>query len=358
MPERIIVALSGGVDSAVTALLLRRAGHDVQGLFMHNWEEDEQGYCTAAEDFQDARRVAQELGMPLHKVDLSAQYRERVFADFLAGYRAGLTPNPDVLCNREIKFGDCLAHAQRLGGNWLATGHYARIEAGPDGPALHKGVDPGKDQSYFLHAVGRDRLARALMPLGTLHKDEVRELARSAGLPVSGKRDSTGICFIGERPFREFLERYIEHTPGPMRTPEGELVGEHVGLAFYTLGQRGGIGIGGTRGGSGAPWYVAAKRTADNTLIVTQGEDHPALFSRSLRTGEVNWLAAPPPDGSRVMVRLRYRQEDQPAHMQRHEQGVILVPEQPQRAVTPGQSAVLYQGTRCLGGGVIVQTDI
>jgi tRNA-specific 2-thiouridylase len=358
MRERIIVALSGGVDSAVTALLLVRAGHEVQGLFMHNWEEDEQGYCTSAEDFQDARRVAQELGIPLHKVDLSAQYRQRVFTDFLAGYRAGLTPNPDVLCNREIKFGDCLEHARRLGGRWLATGHYARIEAGPDGPQLHKGTDPGKDQSYFLHAVRRECLAHALMPLGPMHKDEVRELARSAGLPVFNKRDSTGICFIGERPFREFLEQYIEHEPGPICTPEGDQVGEHVGLAFYTLGQRGGIGIGGTRGGSGEPWYVAAKRAVDNTLVVTQGENHPVLFSRRLRTSAVNWLAAVPPDGTPVTVRLRYRQEDQPALVDVFQEGVMITPSEPQRAVTPGQSAVIYQGTRCLGGGVIVQTDI
>jgi tRNA-uridine 2-sulfurtransferase len=358
MRERIIVALSGGVDSAVTALLLLRAGHEVQGLFMHNWEEDEQGYCTAAEDFQDARRVAQELGIPLHRVDLSAQYRERVFTDFLAAYRAGLTPNPDVLCNREIKFGDCLEHAQRLGASRFATGHYARVENGPDGPALHKGVDPGKDQSYFLHAVHRERLGHVLMPLGTLHKEQVRELARSAGLPVFNKRDSTGICFIGERPFRQFLEQYIEHEPGPVRTPEGELVGEHVGLPFYTLGQRGGIGIGGMRGGSGDPWYVAAKRPGDNTLVVTQGENHPALFSRQLRTSGVNWLAAPPADATEITVRLRYRQEDQPARMVRHQDGVVITPAEPQRAVTPGQSAVIYQGTRCLGGGVITQTDI
>ncbi len=359
MGDRIIVGLSGGVDSAVTALLLLRAGHDVQGLFMHNWEEDEQGYCTAAEDFQDARRVAQELGIPLHRVDLSAQYRERVFTDFLAAYRAGLTPNPDVLCNREIKFGDCLAHAHRLGAGRLATGHYARIQTGTDGPELHKGTDPGKDQSYFLHAVHRERLAQALMPLGTLHKDAVRELARGAGLPVFDKRDSTGICFIGERPFRQFLEQYIEHQPGPIRTTEGEQIGEHVGLPFYTLGQRGGIGIGGTRGGSGQPWYVAAKRPADNTLLVTQGENHPALFSARLRTAAVNWLASTPPDGTDVTVRLRYRQEDQPARITHQpDGGVIITPVEPQRAVTPGQSAVIYQGSRCLGGGVIVQTDI
>jgi tRNA-uridine 2-sulfurtransferase len=360
MTGRIIVGLSGGVDSAVTALLLRRAGHDVQGLFMHNWDEDEQGYCTAAQDFQDARAVTQELGIPLHRVDLSGPYRQRVFTDFLAAYRAGLTPNPDVLCNREIKFGDCLAHAQRLGAGHLATGHYACIATGAEGPELHKGTDPAKDQSYFLHAVHHDRLAAAMMPLGTLHKEEVRELARRAGLPVFNKRDSTGICFIGERPFRQFLEQYIEHTPGPIRTVAGEQIGEHVGLPFYTLGQRGGIGIGGLRGASDEPWYVVAKQVLGNTLVVGQGENHPALFSRRIRTAAVNWLCAPEMrQDSAVTVRLRYRQEDQPARFETlADGGILITPEQPQRAVTPGQSAVLYRGTRCLGGGVIVQTDI
>jgi tRNA-specific 2-thiouridylase len=359
MGSRVIVALSGGVDSAVTALLLKRAGHDVAGLFMHNWEEDEQGYCTAAEDFQDARRVANELGIPLHKVDLTAQYRRQVFADFLAAYRAGLTPNPDVLCNREIKFGDCLRHAERLGAELLATGHYARIVQGADGPQLHKGEDPGKDQSYFLHAVRRERFARVLMPLGEMHKDEVRELAQAAGLPVARKRDSTGICFIGERPFREFLEQYVPHQPGPILTTDGMPLGEHIGLPFYTLGQRGGIGVGGQRGGSGAPWYVVGKQLADNTLLVAQGEEHPALYSRQLITSEVNWLCTTPAPLDGITVRLRYRQEDQPARVALAADGSVgIEPQQPQRAVTPGQSAVLYQGTRCLGGGVIVQTGL
>ncbi len=358
MGERIIVALSGGVDSAVTALLLRRAGHDVQGLFMHNWEEDEAGYCTSAEDFQDARRVAAELGIALHRVDLSAEYRERVFADFLAASRAGLTPNPDVLCNREIKFGDCLRHARRLGGRFLATGHYARIVQGDDGPQLHKGLDAGKDQSYFLHAVARPAFAQALMPLGELHKAQVREIAHAAGLPVAGKRDSTGICFIGERPFRDFLAQFVPHSPGPVISIDGERLGEHVGLPFYTLGQRGGIGIGGQRGGSGAAWYVAAKRLADNTLVVVQGGEHPALYTRELRAGPVNWLCpAPPAPDIPLAVRLRYRQPDQQARVAPLEGGdVLITPHLPQRAVTPGQSAVLYAGTRCLGGGVIHQT--
>jgi tRNA-uridine 2-sulfurtransferase len=356
----VIVALSGGVDSAVTALLLRRAGHDVQGLFMHNWEEDEQGYCTSARDFQDARAVAAELGIPLHRVDLSADYRERVFTDFLAAYRAGLTPNPDVLCNREIKFGDCLDHARRLGGRYLATGHYARIVQGPDGAELHKGIDAGKDQSYFLHAVHRERLREALMPLGERHKSEVRELARAAGLPVAEKRDSTGICFIGERPFRDFLAQYLAPEPGRILSVAGQHLGEHIGLPFYTLGQRGGIGLGGQRGSSGEPWYVVAKRVADNVLIVAQGENHPALFSRTLVTGAVNWLCSPPSDPQfDATVRLRYRQDDQAARLHlRDDGGVHIEALQPQRAVTPGQSAVIYQGTRCLGGGVIVQSEL
>jgi len=359
MGARIMVALSGGVDSAVTALLLRRQGHDVQALFMHNWEEDDQGYCTSAEDFQDARRVADELGIPLHRVDLSREYRERVFSDFLAAHRAGRTPNPDVLCNREIKFGDCLHHAQRLGAAQLATGHYARVLQGPGGPELHKGFDEGKDQSYFLNAVPRERLAAALMPLGEMHKPEVRALARSAGLPVADKRDSTGICFIGERPFREFLERYIGHAPGPIRTDTGAEIGTHVGLPFYTLGQRGGIGIGGLQGSSGAPWYVVAKDPESNVLTVAQGEHHPALYCRQVEAGPINWLCHPSEAAAEgLTVRLRYRQADQPASIAMQEDGVRIETAQPQRAVTPGQSAVIYLQSRCLGGGVISRTVI
>jgi tRNA-uridine 2-sulfurtransferase len=357
---RVIVAMSGGVDSAVAALLLLRQGFDVQGLFMHNWDEDDQGYCTSAEDFQDARRVAAELRIPLHRVDLSREYRERVFTDFLADYRAGLTPNPDVLCNREIKFGDCLNHALRLGGERLATGHYARLVPGTDGMELHKAIDAGKDQSYFLHAVARERFAAALMPLGDLHKPEVRALAREAGLPVADKRDSTGICFIGERPFRDFLAQYIGHTPGPIRTDRGEEIGTHVGLPFYTLGQRGGIGIGGMSGSSGEPWYVVGKDSARNVLVVAQGEDHPALYSQQLTVRQPNWLCAPSESlGEGISVRLRYRQQDQPAQVQALPDGDIrIIPHDPQRAVTPGQSAVIYRASRCLGGGVITRTGL
>ena len=357
MAAPVMVALSGGVDSAVTALLLKRQGLDVQALFMHNWDEDA-GYCTAAEDFQDARRVASELGIVLHRVDFAREYRERVFAGFLADYRAGLTPNPDVLCNREIKFGDCLRHALRLGASRLATGHYARLVQGGDGVELHKGLDPEKDQSYFLHAVPRERLAQALMPLGDLHKPEVRALARESGLPVADKRDSTGICFIGERPFREFLEQYIGHSPGPVRTDSGAEIGTHIGLPFYTLGQRGGIGIGGLKGSSGEPWYVVGKDSARNALIVAQGEDHPALLCRRVHTGPINWLGAQPMQHESPAVRLRYRQPDQPARIEAQADGVLITPQNPQRAVTPGQSAVIYVGSRCLGGGVIRRTDI
>jgi tRNA-specific 2-thiouridylase len=357
---RVIVAMSGGVDSAVAALLLLRQGHEVQGLFMHNWEEDDHGYCTSAEDFQDARRVAAELRIPLHRVDLSREYRDRVFTDFLEAYRAGLTPNPDVLCNREIKFGDCLRHAQRLGGERLATGHYARLVQGAAGVELHKALDAEKDQSYFLHAVARERFTNALMPLGELHKPEVRALAREAGLPVADKRDSTGICFIGERPFREFLAQYIGHTPGPIHTDSGEQIGTHVGLPFYTLGQRGGIGIGGKSGGSGDPWYVVGKDIERNVLVVAQGEDHPALFSTYLTVRRPNWLCEPSEAlAEGITVRLRYRQEDQPAQLATLPDGDFsITPRTPQRAVTPGQSAVMYTASRCLGGGVITRTGL
>lgn len=358
MSGRVIVALSGGVDSAVAALLMVRAGHEVHGLHMQNWEDDD-GYCTAADDLQDARAVAHELGIPFHTVDFSAAYRARVFALFLAELKAGRTPNPDVLCNREIKFGDCLSHARRLGGTLLVTGHYARIEQRADGPALLKGVDPGKDQSYFLHAVPRGQFGAVAMPLGERHKGEIRELARGAGLPVHDKPDSTGICFIGERPFRHFLRQHLPDEPGPILTAAGERLGEHPGLHHYTLGQRGGIGLGGRKDASSEPWYVAAKREADRALIVVQGQHHPSLETRSVTTEAVNWLDDAPQAGSACQVKLRYRQADQAAVVTpRSGGGASLRLAEPQRAVTPGQSAVLYRGERCLGGGVIAQTTI
>ena len=352
---RVIVGLSGGVDSAVTALLLKQSGWDVQGLFLSNWEEDDDDtYCTAARDFQDARVIAGELGIVLHRVSFAAEYRERVFAHFLCEHRAGRTPNPDVLCNREIKFGVALQWARRLGASHFATGHYARLELAPDGPALCKARDGTKDQSYFLHAVAGAELATTVMPLGELLKCEVRERARRAGLPVFDKPDSTGICFIGERPFREFLARYVAKAPGPIESADGEHLGTHEGLAFYTLGQREGLRIGGRCGRAQAPWYVAAKDAARNTLVVVQGHDHPLLESRELSTGPWHWLAPARHEPFRAAVKARYRQRDQVARLEpRPDGGMRIVFEEPQRAVTPGQYAVAYDGERCLGGAVI-----
>ena len=353
--------MSGGVDSAVAALLLRRAGHDVHGLYMSNWDDDD-AYCTGAQDFQDARAVAAELGIPLHRVSFADEYRARVFDYFLREYRAGRTPNPDVLCNREIKFGICLDYASRLGAQRFATGHYARLEQTAAGPLLLKARDADKDQSYFLHAVDREHFARVLFPLGDLAKSEVRALAREAGLPVFDKPDSTGICFIGERPFREFLARYIPTSPGDIVAETGDVIGTHRGLAFYTLGQRGGLEIGGRAGAREEAWYVAAKDLARNELIAVQGHDHPLLVSRALTTGPCNWLVQPgaPPLPSLEFaskIKVRYRQADQECHATVTRDGALAVRfEQPQRAVTPGQFAVLYDGERCLGGGVIERT--
>lgn len=346
--------MSGGVDSSVAALLLRDAGWDVQGLYMSNWDEDD-AYCTAARDYQDARAVCAELRIPLHRVSFAAQYRDRVFKYFLAELRAGRTPNPDVLCNREIKFGVCLEHATRLGAGYFATGHYARL-TGDSAAAMQllKGVDAAKDQSYFLHGVPREQFARVKFPLGDFHKGEVREFARRAGLPTFDKPDSTGICFIGERPFREFLEQWMPTRPGVMETPEGEVVGEHIGLGFYTLGQRGGLTIGGRAGHSEQPWFVAAKDARRNVLTVVQGHDHPWLLSRSLQTEAAHWLIDVPATPLRCGVKIRYRQADQMATVLPQAGGGLHIHfDEAQRAVTPGQFAVLYDGARCLGGAVI-----
>ena len=357
MNARVIVGLSGGVDSAVAALLLKEAGFAVQGLFMSNWEEDDDAYCTAAQDFQDARAVASELDIVLHRASFAAQYREQVFREFLREHEAGRTPNPDVLCNREIKFGVGLAWARRLGAELFATGHYARLEPRPWGTALCKAADAAKDQSYFLHAVAAEEFTHTLMPLGPHEKGWVRERARRAGLPVFDKPDSTGICFIGERPFREFLGRFLPRIPGRIESASGEILGTHEGLAFYTLGQRSGLGVGGRQGHAGDAWYVAAKDGARNVLIVVQGHGHPLLESSALTTGPWHWLVPPRREPFACTLKVRYRQSDQAALLEPRADGTARVQfECPQRAVTPGQYAVAYEGEQCLGGGVIDRT--
>jgi len=355
--KKIIVALSGGVDSAVAAIQLMHAGHDVAALHMTNWEDDD-GYCTAAADLQDARAICQDIGIPLHHVNFAADYRQQVFAGFLAEYSRGRTPNPDVLCNREIKFGVFLDYARRLGGELIATGHYARIDPGPP-TRLLKGYDGDKDQSYFLHQVGADALAQAIFPLGTMKKTEVRQIANDAGLSVYDKPDSTGICFIGERPFREFLGQFISGEPGNAVTPEGRIVGRHEGLVYYTLGQRQGLGIGGLSDGSNEPWFVADKDHSRNELIVVQGRKHPLLWSDGLMTSAQRWINTAPTELTaglpfRCAVKTRYRQQDIPCTVNQRADGQLhVVFDTPQWAVTPGQYAVFYAGDECLGGGPV-----
>ena len=353
--DKTLVALSGGVDSAVAALLLKEAGHNVEALFMSNWEEDETGYCTSAEDFQDARRVCEVLEVPLHRVSFAREYRDRVFEYFLREYAAGRTPNPDVLCNREIKFGACLDYARRLGADLFATGHYARIASTPHGLRLCKAQDAAKDQSYFLHGIDAAVLRDVAFPLGEMPKSEVRAHARKAALPVFDKRDSTGICFIGERPFREFLATYLPARPGTIESADGLVLGEHQGLMYYTLGQRHGLGIGGRADSPDAVWYVAGKDLARNVLVVVQGHDHPALFSAALRTETCHWLA-PVERRFRCTVKTRYRQADQPCEVRIEDACAQVIFDTPQRAVTPGQFAVFYDGEVCLGGAVIAST--
>lgn len=355
--QKVILGLSGGVDSAVAALLLQQAGADVQALHMTNWEDDE-GYCTAAADLQDARRICEQLGITMHHVNFASEYRNRVFEYFLDEYRAGRTPNPDVLCNREIKFGVFRDYAKRLGGAWLATGHYARVATDGDSTALLKAVDHDKDQSYFLHAVKDAALAEAVFPLGELQKAEVRTLAREHGLDVHDKKDSTGICFIGERPFREFLSTYLPANPGPIRSVDGHEVGKHHGLMYYTLGQRQGLGIGGRKDASDDPWYVVDKQLSDNVLIVAQGNDD-LLYSDGLHASQLSWIGGAPnglADGFACTAKVRYRQADQPCTVRQVDAEVLEVQfDAPQRAVAPGQYVVLYDGEKCLGGGVIDQ---
>jgi tRNA-specific 2-thiouridylase len=347
----IVVGLSGGVDSAVAAALLLRDGYRVSALFMKNWEEYDAGtQCSAAEDLAEAQKVCTHLCIPLHTVNFSHEYWERVFEHFLAELRAGRTPNPDVLCNREIKFRAFLDHARVLGADAIATGHYARVSRSEKAFHLLKGRDPGKDQSYFLYALGQEALGATYFPVGNLLKQEVRQLAREFGLPNHARRDSTGICFIGERDFRDFLARYLPRDAGDIVSVEGERKGRHSGLAFYTIGQREGLGI----GGPGAAWYVVDKRMADNTLVVAQGDDHPALHAAGLIATDPRWISGHAPGMPlRCTVKIRYRQQDVPCTLIAMGETLEVRFDLPQRAVTPGQFAVFYNGDECLGGSVI-----
>ena len=365
---RIVVGLSGGVDSAVAAWLLKQQGHEVLGIFMKNWEDEDDEYCSSNIDFVDAAAVADVIGIELEHVNFAADYRDRVFAEFLREYRAGRTPNPDVLCNAEIKFKAFLDHAVQLGADKIATGHYARVRerAGGNAKCRHEllmGLDPAKDQSYFLHRLTQSQLAHTLFPIGELRKTEVRRMADEIGLPNAKKKDSTGICFIGERPFREFLNRYLSHEPGPIVDDRKRVLGQHLGLSFYTLGQRQGLGIGGVRGGdkgtgTHAPWYVARKEFNSNTLRAVQGHVHAWLQSAALEFDAASWVAGVPPESGRYAAKTRYRQANADCSFTPVDEARYgLRFDAPQWAVTPGQSAVLYDGERCLGGGVIDQAE-
>ena len=362
--HRVVVGLSGGVDSAVTAYLLKKQGHEVVGIFMKNWEDDDDSeFCSSNIDFVDAAAVADVIGIEIEHVNFAAKYKDRVFAEFLREYQAGRTPNPDVLCNAEIKFKAFLDHAMRLGAEKIATGHYARVRQNPDTQLfeLLKGLDPSKDQSYFLHRLNQAQLSKSMFPVGELHKTEVRQIAEEIALPNAKKKDSTGICFIGERPFRDFLNRYIKHEPGAILDDRGRKLGKHVGLSFYTLGQRQGLGIGGVKekgaqrgAGDHAPWFVARKDLEKNTLRVVQGHDHPWLLSHDLDAQDASWISGHAPATGGIAAKTRYRQQD--AHcnvVNASTEGFHLHFPEAQWAVTPGQSAVLYDGDVCLGGGVI-----
>ena len=352
----VIVGLSGGVDSSVAAKLLVDQGYHVTAVFMQNWEDDDE-QCTARQDYRDAAGVADALGIPLQVVNFADDYWERVFAHFLAEYEAGRTPNPDILCNREIKFRAFLDHARRLGADAIATGHYARLTNSATGSTLLRGRDPEKDQSYFLHTLGQAQLDNAMFPVGEIEKQSVREIARTAGLHVHGKKDSTGICFIGERKFTAFLADYLPARKGPVVTEAGRIIGEHNGLMFHTLGQRQGLGIGGRAEAGEAPWYVLAKNLASNTLVVGQGHEHPRLLRTTLAVKEVHWVAGSPPAAQfQATARVRYRQADQPVTISvTGAEGTRLIArfDNPVRAATPGQSLVIYDAEVCLGGGII-----
>lgn len=353
--QRVIVGISGGVDSSVAAYLLLQQGYEVHGVFMKNWEESfAPGYCSAADDLEDAEDVCETLSIPLHKVNFSEEYRKRVFTFFLAEHKRGRTPNPDILCNKEIKFRAFLDHAQQLGADFLATGHYARLSHNGS-TRLLKGLDGNKDQSYFLHALSRQQLENVLFPVGELKKSAVRKMAADTDLITHDKKDSTGICFIGEQDFRQFLGHFLPENPGPMQTPEGDVVGEHSGLPFYTIGQRQGLGIGGRRGNSGAPWFVVGKDSERNVLLVAQGKNHPSLYCQGLIASQIHWINPQPLDTLlHCSAKIRYRQSDQACTVIVDSSGHCeVVFEQPQRAITPGQSVVFYRTDECLGGAII-----
>ena len=356
---KVMLGISGGVDSSVAALLLQQGGYQVEGLFMQNWEEDERsGPCTTDADRKDAVAVCGRLGIPFHARNFAAEYWDGVFEHFLAEYRAGRTPNPDVLCNREIKFKTFLDEAQSLGAEKIATGHYARVDCRDGLYRLLRAVDMAKDQSYFLHALGQHALSATLFPLGEILKPRVRELALEAALPTHAKKDSTGICFIGERDFRSFLSQYIPARPGEMRTPAGVLIGKHQGVMYYTLGQRNGLGIGGRHGASGEAWYVVGKDVAANVLYIAQGGENHWLYSQRLQTETPTWVAgAAPANRFRCTAKTRYRQVDQSCLVTVLDGGLEVRFDEPQRAVTPGQSVVFYDDEVCLGGAVIAMTD-
>ncbi len=354
--ETVFVGLSGGVDSAVATLLLQQQGYQVEALFMKNWEEDDSSeYCSAAEDLADAQQVADRLGVKLHTVNFSGEYWDHVFEHFLAEYRAGRTPNPDIICNKEIKFKAFLDYALKLGADKIATGHYARIREQNGQFQLLRGLDNNKDQSYFLHAIGQPQLAKSLFPIGELQKSKVRKIAAAAGFENHNKKDSTGICFIGERKFKDFLETYLPANPGEIQTPEGELIGQHHGLMYYTLGQRQGLGIGGKKERGEEPWYVLEKDLTHNILIAGQGHNHPLLFRNSLICQKPFWTLGEAPElPIQLSAKTRYRQQDIACRLEDYSESELeVIFAEPVRAITPGQSVVFYQDEVCLGGGVI-----
>ena len=353
--KRVIVGLSGGVDSAVAALRLVQQGWQVEALFMKNWEEDDSAeYCSAAQDLADAQQVADTLGLRLHTVNFATEYWDRVFEYFLDEYRAGRTPNPDVLCNREIKFKAFLDYARELGADRIATGHYAGLSCDDDSCRLLRAHDENKDQTYFLYMLGQHALRHSLFPLHAIDKQRVRELAAGAGFPNHKKKDSTGICFIGERRFRDFLSRFLPASPGEIRTTSGRLIGRHQGLMYYTLGQRQGLGIGGVQDAPDEPWYVVAKDLDENVLTVAQGHDHPLLYRDRVAARQMHWVSGRPPEGElRCTARCRHRQPLQPCTARVEGERLLVEFDQAQRALTPGQSIVLYDGTVCLGGAIM-----